>query len=596
MAVSPGLHADEIVTVDISVGGSKIEEKYEVARIEVIKEINRIPVATVLINDGDPSTLSFDASDSSTFAPGAEIVISAGYESNNTEIFTGIIVRHGIQIQDNGLSHLCITCADKAIGMTVARNNRQFANSTDSAIISKLISDAGLSASVDSTSVQHEYLVQYYATDWDYILTRADVNGMVAIADAGKVTVAKPKFEEPPLSVEFGDSLTRFDGSVDAVSQLSSVTANAWDYSTQALQTGSSSEPSVNSQSNLSGSTLASVLDVSNFDLQTMSEASADELTAWADSSLLKSRLAKVQGKLSFTGSSLAEPGTTIELKGIGDRLGGNGYISAVRHLIASGHWMTEVGLGLSQHWFAELRPRIQPPPAGGLRPAASGLQIAKVKQVYDDPNSQRRILVTWPLMGDGGSDGIWVRMAAPYASNNMGVVFMPEVGDEVVIGFLGDDPTAAICLGSLHSSQLTAPFEPDDQNTNKGIVTRSQLKMTFDDVKKITVISTPGGHTVTMSDEDQSVTIVDSNSNKMEMNSSGITMSSPSDISISADGNLTLKGQGGVDISSPASVSMSGMSVSISADTSLSASGGSDASFSASGQTSIKGAMVMIN
>jgi uncharacterized protein involved in type VI secretion and phage assembly len=250
----------------------------------------------------------------------------------------------------------------------------------------------------------------------------------------------------------------------------------------------------------------------------------------------------------------------------------------------------------LSQQWFSELRPRIEAPPASGLRPAASGLQIAKVKQVYEDPQGQRRILVTWPLMGDGGSDGIWVRLAAPYASNNAGVVFLPEVGDEVVLGFLGSDPTAAVCLGSLHSSQLTAPFEPDDQNTDKGIVTRSQLKMTFDDVKKVTVISTPGGHTVTLSDDAQSVTIVDSNSNKMEMTSSGIAMSSPSDISISADGKVSIKGQGGIDISSPASVSMKGMSVSISADTSLSSSGGSDASFSASGTTTVKGAMVMIN
>jgi hypothetical protein len=143
----------------------------------------------------------------------------------------------------------------------------------------------------------------------------------------------------------------------------------------------------------------------------------------------------------------------------------------------------------------------------------------------------------------------------------------------------------------------LTAPFEPDDQNTNKGIVTRAQLKMTFDDVKKVTVISTPGGHTMTFSDDNQSITLVDSNSNKLEMNSSGITMSSPSDINISADGNVSIKGQGGIDIlSSPASVSMKGMNVSISADTSLSASGGSDASFTASGTTTVKGAMVMIN
>ena len=596
MAVSPGANADEIVTIEISVNGSVINESYQVFKVEVINEINRIPVAMILINDGNPSTQSFDVSDSSDFVPGAEITVKAGYEGTNALIFTGVIVRHGIQVQDNGLSYLSLTCADKAMAMTVARNNRQFADSTDSAIISKIISDAGLSASVDSTSVQHEYLVQYYATDWDYVLTRAEVNGMVATVDAGKVTIAKPEFSAPALTIQFGDSIAEFEGEVDAVSQLSAVSARSWDPSSQALQTGSSTEPSTNAQGNLDGKKLASVLGVSSYELQTLGVASGDELTAWASASLLKSRLARVTGKAMFNGSALAKPGTTIELDGLGARIDGNAYISAVRHLISSGHWMTEAGFGLSNHWFTEMRPRIQAPPASGLRPAASGLQIAKVKQVYEDPQGQRRILVTWPLMGDGGNDGIWVRIAAPYASNNAGVVFLPEVGDEVVLGFLGDDPTAAVVLGSLHSSQLTAPFTPDDQNKDKGIVTRSQLKMTFDDVDKVTVISTPGGHVVTLSDKDQSVTIVDSNANKLEMTQSGIAMSSPKDITIKADQKVSISGQSGVDISSQASVSVKGSSVSVDADMSLSASGGSDASFSSSGQTSVKGAMVMIN
>lgn len=596
MAVSPGANADEIVTIDISLNGRAMNEVYEVVRIEVINEINRIPVATVLLNDGNPSSQSFDVSDSADFVPGTDIVIEAGYNSNNTEIFTGIIVRHGIQIRDDGLSYLSVTCADKAIAMTVARNNRQFANSTDSAVLSKLLNDAGLSASVESTTAEHEYLVQYYATDWDYILTRAEANGMVTTVNAGKVTVAKPSFGTPALAVEFGDSVNSFEGEVDAVSQVQAVSARAWDPGSQQLQTGASAEPSTSKQGNLSGTSLAAVLKVASYELQTLGTASVDALKAWANSSLLKSRLARVQGKVVFNGSALAEPGTTIALQGLGGRMDGDAYISGVRHLIASGHWMTEAGFGLSQHWFTELRPRIQAPPASGLRPAASGLQIAKVKQVYEDPHGQRRILVTWPLMGDGGSDGIWVRIAAPYASSNAGVVFLPEPGDEVVLGFLGNDPTAAVVIGSLHSSQLTAPFTPDEQNTDKGIVTRSQLKMTFDDVKKVMVISTPGGHTVTLSDDEQSVTIVDSNANKMEMTNSGISLSSPGNISIKADQKVSISGQSGIDISSPASVSMSGMSVSIDADTSLSASGGSDASFSASGTTTVKGAMVMIN
>ena len=172
----------------------------------------------------------------------------------------------------------------------------------------------------------------------------------------------------------------------------------------------------------------------------------------------------------------------------------------------------------------------------------------------------------------------------------------MPEVGDEVVLGFLNDDPVSAIVLGSLHSSAREAPYVPDEENTNKAIVTNSQMKISFDDVAKNLQIETPGGHVITLSDENQSITIKDSNENEVLMDSSGISLDSPSDISVKAGGSVKVEGTAGIELKSPADVEVKGLNTNLSADVALSAKGQASAEFSASGQTTVKGAMVMIN
>jgi uncharacterized protein involved in type VI secretion and phage assembly len=173
---------------------------------------------------------------------------------------------------------------------------------------------------------------------------------------------------------------------------------------------------------------------------------------------------------------------------------------------------------------------------------------------------------------------------------------FLPEVGDEVVLGFLGGDPDSAILLGSLHSSAQPAPIIPDENNTLKTIVTRAKHKITFDDDKKIITVETPGGHTMVLSDDAKSITLTDSNGNKIEMAEGGISVTSPKDIKLTATGSVEISGTAGVTVSSDADVKISGMNVSAEADIAMTAKGNASAELSASGETTVKGAMVMIN
>lgn len=578
----------ELITVEVLVDGAAVPSTYLIREIDVTRQVNRIPGAEIVIADGDPSRATFEASESSHFVPGRKIEVRLGYQGDNVSVFKGLIVRQSLRLDPQGNGALVVGCSDKAVSLTVARSCRNFLNMTDSAAMTRIISDAGLSADVAATSGEQEHVLQAQSSGWDFLLVRAEANGRVILVDDGAVKIAKPDFADPELQVAFGESLSEMEIEMNAVSQLPRVTSSSWDASTQKTVTGSSSEPRVNAQGDISGSKLAEVLAISDFNLQTARPLDDAALTEWADAQLLKSRLSRIQGTVSFPGNPKVLPGTLIEMTGLGKRFNGNAYVSGVRHRVSEGEWITEISLGLDRRWFADVNRDSDAPPAAALTPGTTGLQIGKVLQVYEDPQEAQRIKVSLPLSSP--DQGIWMRLASPYAGDKMGITFLPEVGDEVVIGFLNQDPNAAVVLGALHSSSRQMPFVPAETNAEKSIVTRSGLKVGFEDEKKILTILTPGGHTVTLNDESKTVSIVDCNSNKLEMSESGVTLSTPKDMTISADGSVSIKGEAGVTLQSPADVSVSGSNVSVSAEIDLSCEGGATASVSSSGETSIEG------
>jgi hypothetical protein len=87
-----------------------------------------------------------------------------------------------------------------------------------------------------------------------------------------------------------------------------------------------------------------------------------------------------------------------------------------------------------------------------------------------------------------------------------------------------------------------------------------------------------------------------DQNRNKVELSSGGIIMESMKDIRITSKSKITIEGTGGIDISSTADAKLSGLNVTLDANASLSAKAKATAELSSVGNTTVKGAIVMIN
>jgi uncharacterized protein involved in type VI secretion and phage assembly len=269
-----------------------------------------------------------------------------------------------------------------------------------------------------------------------------------------------------------------------------------------------------------------------------------------------------------------------------------------VVHDLSDGNWLTEVSLGLSPNWIME-QPDVMAPATAGLLPGASGLFNGTVKKIYDDPDGQYRILVTVPLF-DANGEGIWARLANFYSTANAGAFFLPEVGDEVILGFLNEDPRYPVILGSMYSSSNHQPFStlsPNEKNQLKAIVSKSGIYIQFDDVDKILTITTPANNILVLSDKDKQISVTDQNNNSLVMSSSGITLKSPQSITIQADQAVNIKGTTGVNIeASGGDVQVKGLNIKETAQVQYSATGSASAQVSGGAELTLKAAMVMIN
>jgi len=577
----------DVATCNVLVNGREVDPTYQLLSLSIIREVNRIPVASLVYRDGDASKQAFEISNKNDFVPGNTIQINIGRDSDNTRAFKGIITRHAVKVKANGHSQLHIECRDTCVKMTIGRHSRYFENVKDSQVFDELVSAYNLTSESETTGLTHKELVQHHIPDWDFLVLRAEANGMLVIADDGIIKIVKPVIRpKEVLQVNYGSSVLEFESEIEARYQFTEVNATSWDYSNQQLFNADSSATTIEEPGNIPGSDIAGSISPDSYEMHHSGHITEQELQDWADGTLLRSRLSKIRGRVRCIGFAGIKPGDTLKISGIGDRFNGKAYVTAVRQEIGNGVWESQIQFGLDPQQYSFRHNDIVDPPSAGLSGAIHGLQIGIVVQLENDPDGEHRIRVKIPVI-DNDAPGIWTRVASLDAGDDRGAFFLPEIGDEVIVGFINDDPRNAIVLGMLHSSNKPAPIDAKDVNHEKGFTTRSKMHISFNDDTKTIKIDTPAGNSIVLDEQGMTIEITDQNSNKITMDSSGIKMESPLNIDIKAGAVLTLSAGTSLAISAPS------LSVKADADVSIE---GAMAKLSAQGITTISGAMVKIN
>jgi Rhs element Vgr protein len=537
-----------VVTVTVKVAGQAIGQDVALVSLDVRRELNRLPMAMLVIQDGDLPEATFPVSDSGKFKPGAEVEILARYgDGQDTSLFKGLVVRHGMEVGplSRGMPMLRVELRDKAVALTRPRRSRVSVDATDSDVFKTLIQAAGLQALVDATQVTHPSLVQYDCTDWDWLVTRAEALGLVVAVVDGQVRITQPDASaQPVLTVTLGTDIVDLEFDCDALGQEAGVDVTSWDPADLKSADAEGTKPAKPSQGDLGGDKAAADLGFARSTRLFAGPLLAAEAKGWATAESARSQWGLLRGRVRVQGFGNIHPLDVVELKGVSKAFAGKALVTGLCHRFADGNWTTDLQFGLSAQPHHR-RPDIASAPAAGLLPPATALQIGIVEAVAEDPGNQHRIRVKVPALGDAAT-GLWARLTSPDAGKDRGFSFRPEPGDEVVLGFFNDDPRQPVVLGALFGSKNPPPsavYDSSDKNNLRGLVTRSGLSLLMDDDKKQLSLQTPSGAKLLLDDDGEAILISDKHGNQITLDKDGISITSAKDFKVQANGNVTVKG-----------------------------------------------------
>lgn len=568
----------DVVTFTVKIEGENVPRSINISSVVIQRQAYRIPSCKLIIYDGDPAQSNFPASNEELFIPGKKLELWAGYEADEDLLFTGIVVKQAIKIRNEKSPVLEVEAKDACIKLSTYAKSKYFAELSDQQVMEEIIQDAGLESEIESTGAALKEIVQYHASDWDFIMTRAEANGLICFCEDGKLIANKPDLSAAEtLSVLFGATMLEMDAEIDARSQFATVHAQTWSHANQELVDVEATAPTISKAGNLSPEDLSDATGNNKQVFQHGGALPEPQLQQWADAQLMRNRLSKIRGSAKFQGYADVKPGQLISIAGVGDRFSSTAFISGIRHELFDGSWTTTAQFGLDATTYAAALP-ISAFPAAAYGPAIKGLHVGIVTDL-EDPLNEFRVKIKIPSISMQ-DEGMWARMSMPDAGNNRGFFFRPEVGDEVLIGFLNEDPNYPVILGGLHSSAKATPLQQKNDNHEKGLQTRSEMKWMWNDEKKSFTTETPAGKKIIVDEDAGEIQIADENGNKFLMNADGITIEATKAINIKAGTDLKMEA-----LNAELKASASGK---------LNASGTMEVS--SSGSTTVKGSIVQIN
>jgi type VI secretion system secreted protein VgrG len=96
-------------------------------------------------------------------------------------------------------------------------------------------------------------------------------------------------------------------------------------------------------------------------------------------------------------------------------------------------------------------------------------------EEIYGDKYGRIKVQFHWDRRGDyDEKSSCWIRVAQPWAGKNWGAVWLPRIGQEVVVDFLEGDPDRPIVTGSVYNASQMPPYELPANLTQSGVKSRS--------------------------------------------------------------------------------------------------------------------------
>jgi uncharacterized protein involved in type VI secretion and phage assembly len=342
--------------------------------------------------------------------------------------------------------------------MTRGTKTRTYQDQSPADMLSKICNEHSLRVGTNHAgTAPHKYVLQASESDWDFVQRMAREQNCEFVVDGTTAhfrRVDASRTDAPEL--ELGETLLSFQPRASAAMQPSKVVVRSWDVTKgQPLVGESSSAPAVSSSISFTSSKLGRMAKQMGSDgtvlIATKGSTTRDEAQDLAKA--VHGRMA--EAGVEASGMAMGEPrikaGRMVDIKGVGNRFSGKYMVSASTHLYRSSGYRTKFVIsGRNARTLSEL---LGGGGEGNAKPRFGGGLVVGVVTDINDPDKLGRIRVKFPQLVDGsGADvqGWWARVVSIHAGSARGMVFMPEIGDEVVVGFEQGDFRRAYVLGSV--------------------------------------------------------------------------------------------------------------------------------------------------
>ncbi|BAZ16685.1 Rhs element Vgr protein [Calothrix sp. NIES-4071] len=496
-------------------------------------------------------------------------------------LIEGEITAIEVHFNDKSEAPIIVRGYDMSHRLHRGRHNRSFLNDTDSGIVRKIAQEAGIQlGKIDNSGGVHEYVFQENQTNMEFLRQRAARIGFELFIEEGKINFCKPESKEA-VELKWLDEISSFSTRVTSTEQVSSVEVRSWDYTQKKLITSTAkSEKLVTNTGNKQGSNSSNkfnmrkppqmtVVDKPVFtakEAEKMAQALCDELGGefvYAD--------AKAEGNPKI------RPGRVVTLKDMGERFSGKYYITETRHFYNQRVYTTEFSVrGLrSGNLYTSISPQTH------LQPGQTFL--VGVVTNNQDPKGLSRVKVKFPTLTEE-HESYWARMVSIGAGSGRGTDWLPEINDEVLVGFEHGDIHRPYIIGSVWNGKDKPPtpvrdsvmngkvrlrtfktrvghelqFVDEDKaasNTGVYIETKGRNKISINDTRKFIEIKTSAGQRILVNDLDGSITI---RANTTITNTATASIfSRATSIDSTAGGNMSMKSGAAMSMTAGAAINM---------------------------------------
>jgi uncharacterized protein involved in type VI secretion and phage assembly len=574
----------------IELEGSEAPAPLQSSLVEVHVESSlHLPdVATLVFTDNEHKWL-----DDASLLPGKKLKIKSRTEQQTADtIFDGEIVELEPAFEAGG-QKLTVRAFDRLHRLTRGRYARTFVDVSDSDIMEKVAQEVGLQADIDSSTPVHKHVFQSNLTNLEFLQTRAAGLGRYLYV-LGEKLICKTTPQQRTVTLNLHAELAEFRPRMTTSAQVSKVQVRGWDITKKQAVLGEATDGRTAPKRSEDPRGGQAAKKAHNIEAKFLAnepmvrEQGAADALAKAVADRLEGRYIEADGKAS--GNPLLLAGTTVKIQGVGTRFSGEYFVTTAEHVYTpSGGYVTH--FTVSGH-----------EPAGLLSTLAterdfrapSSLAIAIVTDNNDTEGKMARVKVKYPWLTD--SEGsFWARVVFPGGGKDRGIMYMPEVDDEVLVGFEHGDINQPYIIGGLYNGKDAPALPADKFNKSNAIVQR--------------IIKSRTGHIVLLDDSDDKpgIQIIDKtgkNFIKIDSTTGDMTIEMEGKVTVTAKGDMKLESKKSVEIIAATDIKLNANSnVNIKAMSAFSAEGtasaevkGATLALKGSASASLKAPLVEIN